>query len=100
MSTAVFVMIGLAACGFTRGLFNSSLRGLLLDLCLGVIGALAAGLLFNYSVGLGAARFSIASGLVAIVGAAALLAAAHAAVWAVPWRSPVAVPRRELPRAD
>ena len=83
MSTVVFVMIGLAACGFTRGAFNSTLHGLLLDLCLGVIGALAAGLLFNYCVGAATVQLYVASGLVAIAGAAALLAAYHAAAWAV-----------------
>jgi uncharacterized membrane protein YeaQ/YmgE (transglycosylase-associated protein family) len=83
MSTVVFVMIGVAACGFTRGLFNRTLLGLLLDLCLGVIGALAAGLLFNYYVGMGTTQLYVASGLVAIAGAAVLLAVCHAAAWAV-----------------
>jgi hypothetical protein len=39
MSTVVFVLIGIAACGFTRGLFNRTLDRFLLDLCIGVIGA-------------------------------------------------------------
>jgi len=78
MSTAIFVVIGLAACGFTRGLFNSTIPGVLLDLCLGVIGAVTAGSLFNYIVGVGTARLDIASMLVAIAGAAVLLAAYHA----------------------
>lgn len=38
MSTVVFILIGLAACGFTRGLFNNSASGLMWDLFLGVIG--------------------------------------------------------------
>ena len=82
MSTVIFVLIGLVACGFTRGLFNSTLRGLLLDLCLGVIGAVAAGSVFNYSVGAVTPQLYVASGLVAIAGAASLLAAYHAAAWA------------------
>ncbi len=74
----IFIVIGLAACGFTRGLFNSTVLGVLLDLCLGVIGAVTAGSLCNYIVGVGTARLDIASMLVAIAGAAALLAAYHA----------------------
>lgn len=88
MSTVVFVLIGLAACGFTRGLFNSTLRGFLLDLCLGVIGALAAGSLFNHFIGVGTAQLYVASGLVAIAGAAAVLGAYHAVIWAARYRRP------------
>ena len=88
MSTVVFVLIGLAACGFTRGLFNNTIPGLLLDLCLGVVGAVTAGSFFNYIVGVGVARFDIASRLVAIAGAAAVLAAYHAVLWAARSRGP------------
>jgi uncharacterized membrane protein YeaQ/YmgE (transglycosylase-associated protein family) len=86
MSSVVFVLIGIAACGFTRGLFNSTLGGLLLDLCLGVIGAVAAGELFNYYVGVNIAQLYIASGLVAISGAALLLAAYHTVLWVAGYR--------------
>lgn len=86
MSILIFVLIGIAACGFTRGLFNSTLGGLLLDLCLGVIGAVTAGSLFNYYVGVRIAQLYIASGLIAISGAALLLAACHAALWVAGYR--------------
>lgn len=86
MSILIFVLIGFAACGFTRGLFNSTLGGLLLDLCLGVIGAVSAGSLFNYYVGVRIAQLYIASGLIAISGAALLLAACHAALWVAGYR--------------
>jgi len=86
MSTVVFVLIGMAACGFTRGLFNTTLGGFLLDLCLGVIGAVAAGSLFNYYIGVKIAQLYIASGLIAISGAALLLAACHAALWVAGYR--------------
>jgi uncharacterized membrane protein YeaQ/YmgE (transglycosylase-associated protein family) len=85
MSTVVFVLIGIAACGFTRGLFNSTL-GVLFEVCLGVVGAVAAGSLFNYYVGVSIAQLHIASGLVAISGAALLLAASHAALWVAGYR--------------
>jgi uncharacterized membrane protein YeaQ/YmgE (transglycosylase-associated protein family) len=86
MSTVVFIVIGLAACGFTRGLFNSTVPGVLLDLCLGVVGAVTAGSLFNYIVGVGTARLDVASGLVAIAGAAVLLAACNAMLRAARYR--------------
>jgi uncharacterized membrane protein YeaQ/YmgE (transglycosylase-associated protein family) len=86
MSPVLFVLIGIAACGFTRGLFNSSRGGLLLDLCLGVIGAVGAGSLFNHYTGVGIAQLYIASGLVAISGAALVLAAYHAALWFAGYR--------------
>jgi uncharacterized membrane protein YeaQ/YmgE (transglycosylase-associated protein family) len=87
MSTALFILIGIAACGFTRGLFNSTLGGLLLDLSLGVIGAVAAGSLFNFYVGVEIAQLYVASGLVAISGAALLLAAYHAVLWVAGYRN-------------
>ena len=86
MSTIVFVLLGIAACGFTRGLFNSTPGGVLLDLCLGAIGAVAAGSLFNYYIGASSAKLYIASGLVAISGAALLLAAYHAVLWVAGYR--------------
>jgi uncharacterized membrane protein YeaQ/YmgE (transglycosylase-associated protein family) len=86
MSTALFIVIGIAACGFTRGRFNNTLGGLLLDLCLGIVGAVAAGSLFNYYIGVGIAQSYIASGLVAISGAALLLASYHVALWIAGYR--------------
>jgi uncharacterized membrane protein YeaQ/YmgE (transglycosylase-associated protein family) len=77
MPSIVFVLIGVGACGFTRGLFNDTLLGLMLDLCLGVIGAVTAGSLFNHITGVETAHFGVASGLVALAGAAMLLAVYH-----------------------
>ena len=86
MSIVVFVLIGIAVCGCGRVLFNSTLSGVLRDLCLGVAGAVVAGLLFNYCVGVSIAQLHVASWLVAISGAALLLAAYHAALWVVGYR--------------
>ena len=86
LSTAVFVLIGIAACGLTRELFSGTPGGFLWDLCLGVIGAVAAGSLFNYYVGVRIAQLHIASGLVAISGAVLLLAVYHAALWVAGYR--------------
>ncbi len=86
MSTFVFVLIGIAACGFTRGILNSTLGGFLLDLCLGVMGSVAAGSLFNYYTGVRIAQLYTASGLVAFTGATLLLATYHAALWVAGYR--------------
>jgi uncharacterized membrane protein YeaQ/YmgE (transglycosylase-associated protein family) len=86
MSIVVFVLIGIAVCGFGRALFNSTLSGILWDLCLGVVGAVVAGLLFNSYVGVRIAQLYIASGLFAISGAALLLAVYHAALWVAGYR--------------
>jgi uncharacterized membrane protein YeaQ/YmgE (transglycosylase-associated protein family) len=88
MSTVVFVLIGIAACGFSRGPFNTTRGGFLLDLCLGVTGAVITGSLFNHYVGVNIAQLQIASGLVALCGAALLLAACHAVLWVVGHREP------------
>ena len=47
MSIMVFILLAVAACAFSRKLFNSTGVGVTVDLCLGVIGAVIAGLLFN-----------------------------------------------------
>jgi len=80
MPSIIFVLIGLAACGFTRGLFNNSLPGLILDLGLGVTGAVVAGSLFGRITGLDSGTFNVASGLVALAGAAVVLATYHSIV--------------------
>jgi uncharacterized membrane protein YeaQ/YmgE (transglycosylase-associated protein family) len=88
MATLVFVLIGIAAGGFTRGLFNTTLGGFRLNLCLGVTGAVIAGSLFNHYVGASIAQLYIVSGLVAISGAALVLAAYQVALWVVGYRQP------------
>jgi uncharacterized membrane protein YeaQ/YmgE (transglycosylase-associated protein family) len=79
MSIIVFILLGLAVCGFTHGLFNGTRIAVMVDLCTGVIGAVIAGSLFNHIAVTGAARLNITSALVAaLTGAVVLLAACHA----------------------
>ncbi len=47
MSIIVFILLGVAACTFSRKLLNSTGVGVTVDVCLGVIGAVIAGLLFK-----------------------------------------------------
>ena len=57
---------------------GSTVGGVMVDLCLAVIGAVIAGSLFNHIATTDAPGLVIVSGLAAIAGAAVLLAAYHA----------------------
>lgn len=79
MSLIVFILLGLAVCGFTRALFNATRRAVVVDLGVAAIGAVMAGALFDHIAGTGARALSITDALVAAVtGAVVLLAAYHA----------------------
>jgi uncharacterized membrane protein YeaQ/YmgE (transglycosylase-associated protein family) len=47
MSIIIFILLGAAACALSRKLLNSTGVGVTVDVCLGVIGAVIAGLLFK-----------------------------------------------------
>ena len=79
MCIVVFILLGLIAGYVALGLFKSTGQGGALDIGLGVIGAVIAGLLFNHVAATGAGELNIASALVAaLTGAAVLLATSHA----------------------
>jgi hypothetical protein len=79
MSFIVFILLGLAVCGFTHALFNTARMAVMVDLGVAVIGAMMAGALFNHIAATRAAVLSITDALVAAVtGAVGLLAAYHA----------------------
>ena len=78
MSIIVFIFLGLIAGYIARGLFKSTGKGMMLDLGLGVAGAVIVGSLFSHIAATGAARLNSATALVAaLTGAAALLATFH-----------------------
>jgi len=79
MSFIVFILLGLAVCGFTHALFNTTRRAVMVDLGVAVIGAVMAGGLLNHITATGAGVLSITDALVAAgTGAVALVAASHA----------------------
>ena len=79
MSFIVFILLGLAVCGFTQALFNRRPSGVMVNLGVGVMGAVMAGSLFHHVPATGAAVLSITDALVAAVtGAVMLLAVYHA----------------------
>jgi uncharacterized membrane protein YeaQ/YmgE (transglycosylase-associated protein family) len=78
VSIIVFIFLGLIAGYVARGLFKGTGRGIVLDLGLGVAGAIIVGSLFSRIAATGAAGFNSATALVAgLTGAAALLATFH-----------------------
>jgi uncharacterized membrane protein YeaQ/YmgE (transglycosylase-associated protein family) len=78
VSIIVFIFLGLIAGYVARGLFKSTGKGIVLDLGLGVVGAVIVGSLFSHIAATGAARLNTATALVsALTGAAALLATFH-----------------------
>ena len=75
----VLILLGLAVGGFTHTLFNRRPSAVMVNLGVGVMGAVMAGSLFNPVAARGAAVLSITDTLVAAVtGAVVLLAAYHA----------------------
>jgi uncharacterized membrane protein YeaQ/YmgE (transglycosylase-associated protein family) len=78
MSIVVFILLGLITGYAAVGLFKSTGKGVLLDLGLGVIGAVIAGSIFTHFAARTAAGVNVASALVAaLTGAVALLGACH-----------------------
>jgi uncharacterized membrane protein YeaQ/YmgE (transglycosylase-associated protein family) len=78
VSMVVFISLGLIAGYVALGLFESTGPGVVLDLGLGVAGAVLVGWLFEHIAATGTAGLNTASALVAaLAGAAAMLATFH-----------------------
>lgn len=80
MSIIAWIVLGLIA-GFTASkLINKSGEGLLLDIGLGVVGAVVGGWLFNAFGMVGVSGLNLYSLLVAVLGAVVVLVVYHALV--------------------
>lgn len=78
MSLLAWILLGLAA-GFSASkIVNGSGQGILMDIALGIVGAVVGGWIFNAFGMTGVGGFNIYSLLVAFVGAALLLGLYHA----------------------
>jgi uncharacterized membrane protein YeaQ/YmgE (transglycosylase-associated protein family) len=81
VSIIVFVFLGLITGHVARGLFKSTGKGIVLDLGLGVAGAVLVGWLFSHIAAAGTVRLNTATTATALAaalaGAAAMLAAFH-----------------------
>lgn len=78
MSVIAWIVLGLIAGFIASKIVNRRGEGLLLDIVLGIIGALVGGWLFHVFGAAGVTGFNIYSLLVAIVGAVVLLVIYHA----------------------
>jgi uncharacterized membrane protein YeaQ/YmgE (transglycosylase-associated protein family) len=80
MSLIAWIVLGLIAGFIASKLVNKSGEGMLLDIILGVVGALVGGWLFNVFGMPGVTGLNLYSMLVAVIGAVALLLVYHAIV--------------------
>ena len=78
MSVLAWVALGLIAGFVASNIFSRSGQGLLLDLVLGIVGAVVGGYLFAAIGATGITGFNLYSMLVAIVGAIVVLWVYHA----------------------
>ena len=78
MGIIAWIVLGLVAGFIASKIVNRSGEGPLLDIVLGVVGALVGGFLFNIVGAAGVTGFNLWSILVAVAGAVVLLLAYHA----------------------
>jgi uncharacterized membrane protein YeaQ/YmgE (transglycosylase-associated protein family) len=78
MSFLAWIILGLLAGFIGSKIVNKSGEGILLDIVLGVLGAVAGGWLFNRFGAAGVTGLNLYSLLVAVIGAVVLLVIYHA----------------------
>jgi uncharacterized membrane protein YeaQ/YmgE (transglycosylase-associated protein family) len=78
MSIIAWIVFGLLAGFIGSKIVNHSGAGALVDILLGILGAVVGGFLFNLFGAVGVTGFNIWSLFVAVVGAVVVLAAYHA----------------------
>lgn len=78
MSLLAWIILGLLAGFIGSKIVNNRGEGLILDIVLGVVGALVGGVLFNFFGAVGVTGLNLYSLLVAVVGAIVVLLLYHA----------------------
>lgn len=78
MSIIAWVILGLIAGFIASKIVNKTGEGVLLDIVLGIVGALAGGFLFRLVGSTGVTGFNLWSMFVAIIGAVVVLLIKHA----------------------
>ena len=78
MSFVIWIVFGLIAGFIASRLVNKSGDGMLVDIVLGIVGAVVGGWLFNAFGMPGVTGFNVYSVVVAVIGAAVLLVVYHA----------------------
>jgi uncharacterized membrane protein YeaQ/YmgE (transglycosylase-associated protein family) len=80
MSFIAWIVLGLVAGFIASKLVNKSGEGMLLDIVLGIVGAVVGGWLFNVFGMAGVTGLNVYSLLVAVIGAAVFLVLYHALI--------------------
>jgi uncharacterized membrane protein YeaQ/YmgE (transglycosylase-associated protein family) len=78
MSILAWIILGLLAGFIGSKVVNGTGEGMLMDIVLGIVGAVVGGFLFNVIGAAGVTGFNIWSLFVAVLGAVVLLAVYHA----------------------
>jgi len=78
MNFLVWIVFGLISGFIASKLINNRGEGLILDVVLGIVGAVVGGWLFNAFGAVGVTGFNLYSLLVAVIGSVAILAIWHA----------------------
>ncbi|MDH6229572.1 putative membrane protein YeaQ/YmgE (transglycosylase-associated protein family) [Mesorhizobium soli] len=78
MSVIGWIVLGLIAGFLGSKIVNSSGQGMLMDMVLGIVGAIVGGLIFNLFGTAGVTGFNIWSLIVAVIGAVVVLWLYHA----------------------
>ncbi len=78
MSILGWLVLGLIAGFIASKIINNSGEGVLLDIVLGIVGAMVGGFLFNQFGAVGITGFNLYSMAVAVVGAIVVLVVYHA----------------------
>jgi uncharacterized membrane protein YeaQ/YmgE (transglycosylase-associated protein family) len=78
MSWLAWIVLGLVAGFIGSKIVNKRGEGLVLDIILGIVGAIVGGFLFNLFGGTGVTGFNVYSLIVAVIGAIVVLVIYHA----------------------
>ena len=78
MSILAWIVLGLISGFIASKLVNKTGEGTILDIVLGVVGAVVGGFLFNLVGAVGVTGFNLWSAFVAVIGAVVVLAVKHA----------------------
>jgi uncharacterized membrane protein YeaQ/YmgE (transglycosylase-associated protein family) len=78
MSILAWIVLGLIAGFIASKIVNKSGEGLIMDIVLGIVGAVVGGWLFNQFGHMGVTGFNIYSMFVAVIGAVVVLLIFHA----------------------
>jgi uncharacterized membrane protein YeaQ/YmgE (transglycosylase-associated protein family) len=80
MGIIAWLVLGLIAGFIASKLVNNQGEGLILDMVLGIVGAIVGGFIFNAFGSVGVTGFNIYSLIVAVIGAVVVLVIYHALV--------------------